>query len=88
MLDSVSYCCPGGKECPAAPALEEWRVCNDHACAVFHWEAAPWGACIQDASMDFNGTDVLNDTSPCAVGVQIRKVSCIKMNVGAVISKR
>ncbi|KAG8000762.1 Thrombospondin type-1 domain-containing protein 7B [Nibea albiflora] len=78
----------GGKACPAAPALEEWRVCNDHPCMVFYWEASPWGPCIEDASMDLNGTTFSNGSPSCAVGVQIRKVNCVKMNVGPVISKR
>uniref|UniRef100_A0A672YXA7 Thrombospondin, type I, domain containing 7Ba n=1 Tax=Sphaeramia orbicularis TaxID=375764 RepID=A0A672YXA7_9TELE len=80
---------PGkGKRCPAAPALEEWRVCNDHPCMVFYWEAWPWGPCIQDASMNLNGTAFWNSSSACAVGVQIRKVTCMKMNAGPVINKR
>lgn len=77
-----------GKECPAAPALEEWRVCNDHPCMVFYWEASAWGPCIEDTSMDLNGTSFWNGTRTCAVGVQIRKVTCMKMNVGPVINKR
>ncbi|XP_029967914.1 thrombospondin type-1 domain-containing protein 7B isoform X2 [Salarias fasciatus] len=77
-----------GKACPAGPALEEWRVCNDHPCMVFHWEALAWGPCIEDSSMDLNGTGFKNETSVCSVGLQIRKVSCIKMNSGPVISKR
>lgn len=79
---------PEGKECPAAPALEEWRVCNDHPCMVFYWEASAWGPCIEDTSMDLNGTSFWNGTRTCAVGVQIRKVTCMKMNVGPVINKR
>ncbi|XP_024919574.1 thrombospondin type-1 domain-containing protein 7B [Cynoglossus semilaevis] len=78
----------GGKACPAAPALEEWKVCNDHPCVVYHWEASVWGPCIQDTSMYFNGTGGLGGAPPCAVGVQIRKVSCVKTNVGPVINKR
>ncbi|XP_029315244.1 thrombospondin type-1 domain-containing protein 7B isoform X2 [Cottoperca gobio] len=77
-----------GKECPAAPALEEWRVCNDHPCMMFYWEASAWGPCIEDSSIDLNGTSFLNRTPTCAMGVQIRKVSCMKRNVGPVISKR
>uniref|UniRef100_A0A3P8SWS5 Thrombospondin type 1 domain containing 7B n=1 Tax=Amphiprion percula TaxID=161767 RepID=A0A3P8SWS5_AMPPE len=76
-----------GKSCPAAPALEEWRACNDHSCMVFYWEASPWGPCIEDNSLDVNGTDFMNGTSTCAVGVQIRKVSCMKMNAGSVVNK-
>ncbi|KAM4608386.1 thrombospondin type-1 domain-containing protein 7B [Polymixia lowei] len=78
----------GGKECPAAPVLEEWRVCNDHPCVLFYWEASPWGPCIEDASMSLNGSSFRNGTPACAVGVQIRKANCMKMNVGPVISKR
>ncbi|KAF7655323.1 hypothetical protein LDENG_00057900 [Lucifuga dentata] len=77
-----------GKECPAAPALEGWRVCNDHPCMAFYWEASAWGHCIEDASMNINGTSFWNGTPACAVGVQIRRVSCMKVNAGPVISKR
>lgn len=87
-FSSLLCCWPEGKECPAAPALEEWRVCSDHPCIVFHWEASAWGPCIEDTSMDFNVTSFWNGTPACAVGVQIRKVSCMKMNVGPVVSKR
>lgn len=38
--------------------------------------------------MDLNGTSFSNGSHSCAVGVQIRKVNCVKMNVGPVISKR
>ncbi|XP_068186329.1 thrombospondin type-1 domain-containing protein 7B [Antennarius striatus] len=77
-----------GKRCPAAAALEEWRVCNDHPCMVLYWEASAWGPCIEDALIDVNRSSFLNVTSSCALGVQIRKVSCIKMNTGPVINKR
>uniref|UniRef100_A0A8D2ZLL0 Thrombospondin type-1 domain-containing protein 7A n=1 Tax=Scophthalmus maximus TaxID=52904 RepID=A0A8D2ZLL0_SCOMX len=77
-----------GKECPAAPALEEWRVCSDHPCVVFHWEASAWGPCIEDTAVDLNGTGSWDGTPACAAGVQIRKVSCVKSNVGPVVSKR
>lgn len=77
-----------GKECPANPALEEWRVCNDHPCTVFYWEVSAWGPCIEDTSTDVNGTSFWNGTPNCAVGVEIRKVNCMKLNAGTVISKR
>ncbi|XP_065818358.1 thrombospondin type-1 domain-containing protein 7B [Labrus bergylta] len=77
-----------GKNCPAASALEEWRVCNDHPCMVFYWEASAWGPCIEDASMNINGSNFWNGTHSCAMGVQFRDVSCMKMNVGPVQSKR
>ncbi|MEQ2166088.1 hypothetical protein GOODEAATRI_024047 [Goodea atripinnis] len=77
-----------GKACPATPALEEWRVCNDHPCTVFYWETSEWGFCTEDASAKFNETSLWNGTSSCSVGVQSRNVSCMKMNAGPVISKR
>ncbi|XP_019738101.1 thrombospondin type-1 domain-containing protein 7B isoform X2 [Hippocampus comes] len=77
----------GGKECPGAPALEEWRVCNDHPCLVFYWEVSTWGPCIHD-TVDLNRTYFRNSTATCALGAQIRKVSCMKMNGGSVVSKR
>lgn len=79
---------PEGKACPAAAALEEWRVCNDHPCMVFYWETSAWGPCFENVSMDLNVTSFWNGTPTCAVGVQIRKVSCMKVNSGHVISKR
>ncbi|XP_047457726.1 thrombospondin type-1 domain-containing protein 7B isoform X2 [Mugil cephalus] len=78
----------GGKACPAPPALEEWRVCNDHPCMIFYWEASAWGPCIEDTSLDLNGSALWNESSSCAAGVQIRKVSCMKTNAGPVINKR
>lgn len=79
-----------GKACPAAASLEEWRVCNDHPCItlVFYWETSAWGPCVEDVSMDLNVSSFWNGTSSCAVGVQSRKVSCLKMNTGPVINKR
>ncbi|XP_041663347.1 thrombospondin type-1 domain-containing protein 7B [Cheilinus undulatus] len=77
-----------GRNCPAAPALEEWRVCNDHPCIVFYWDASPWGPCIEDASMNISGLNLWNETPSCGVGVQIRRVSCMKMNFGPVQNKR
>uniref|UniRef100_A0A3Q4ARY6 Thrombospondin type-1 domain-containing protein 7A n=1 Tax=Mola mola TaxID=94237 RepID=A0A3Q4ARY6_MOLML len=76
-----------GKECPATAALEEWRVCNDHPCMVFYWETSAWGPCIENVSMDLN-VSLWSGNSTCAVGVQIRKVSCMKLNSGPVIIKR
>ncbi|KAM6984977.1 thrombospondin type-1 domain-containing protein 7B [Aplochiton taeniatus] len=78
----------GGDECPAAPALEEWRSCNDHPCIMFYWEASAWGACVEDTSEGLNGSSVGNRSTTCAVGVQSRRVHCMKMNVGQVTPKR
>ncbi|XP_014851900.1 PREDICTED: thrombospondin type-1 domain-containing protein 7B isoform X1 [Poecilia mexicana] len=77
-----------GKTCPAAPALEEWRVCNGHPCTVFYWEASEWGPCTEDASSKTNETSSRNETSACPVGFQSRNVSCMRMNAAPVISKR
>lgn len=88
---SLFFCvfwCVDGKACPAATALEEWRVCNDHPCTVFHWETSAWGPCIENVSIDFNVTSLWDVTRTCPVGVQIRKVRCMKSNSGPVISKR
>ncbi|XP_072300062.1 thrombospondin type-1 domain-containing protein 7B [Eucyclogobius newberryi] len=77
-----------GKACPAASALEEWRMCNDHPCLVFYWDESPWGPCIPDTSMNLNGSSFWNGTSACAIGVQIRKATCMKINSGQVVNKR
>ncbi|XP_015252845.1 PREDICTED: thrombospondin type-1 domain-containing protein 7B, partial [Cyprinodon variegatus] len=77
-----------GKVCPAAPALEEWRVCNDHPCPVFYWNASEWGLCTEDASAKINASSFQNWTSSCPVGVQSRNVSCMKTNAGPVTNKR
>ncbi|MGH0170102.1 UNVERIFIED_CONTAM: hypothetical protein FKN15_062344 [Acipenser sinensis] len=77
-----------GKPCPLASALEEWRLCNDHPCTVFFWEVSPWASCIEDTSMTtLNATSNWNGKPTCAVGIQTRKVICMKVNVGQVISK-
>ncbi|TRY95360.1 hypothetical protein DNTS_002845 [Danionella cerebrum] len=75
------------KTCPAAPDLEEWRSCNDHPCITFFWEVSPWGPCIEDSSMNVNGSGYWNGTATCAAGVQIRKVLCMKMGIGPVVPK-
>ncbi|XP_023806239.1 thrombospondin type-1 domain-containing protein 7B isoform X2 [Oryzias latipes] len=75
-----------GKSCPAAPALEEWRVCSDHPCMVFHWEASAWSPCVQNSSARLNLSALGNDA--CAVGVQSRRVTCVKKSGGPVSSKR
>ncbi|MFT7818109.1 thrombospondin type-1 domain-containing protein 7B-like [Arapaima gigas] len=79
----------GGKPCPPATALEDWRSCNTHPCIVFHWEASPWGPCTEDPSAgERNTTSDLEGPPTCAVGIQTRKVACVKMNMGQVIPKR
>uniref|UniRef100_A0A8C5G0V7 Thrombospondin, type I, domain containing 7Ba n=1 Tax=Gouania willdenowi TaxID=441366 RepID=A0A8C5G0V7_GOUWI len=77
-----------GKVCPAGPALEEWRTCNEHPCTVFYWEASAWGPCIDEDSLDGNESSSWNGTWGCSAGVQTRKVNCVKMAAGPVPSKR
>ncbi|XP_066542938.1 thrombospondin type-1 domain-containing protein 7B [Hoplias malabaricus] len=79
----------GGKPCPLARSLEQWRVCNDRPCAVFFWEVSPWGQCVEDFDSVMNSSSSLwNRTSSCSVGVQTRTVTCVKMTSGPVIPKR
>ncbi|GAA6088522.1 thrombospondin type-1 domain-containing protein 7B isoform X1 [Tachysurus ichikawai] len=78
----------GGKSCPPAPSLEEWRSCNDNLCVVFYWEVSPWGPCVPDPSFFLNRSDVGDDTTSCSAGLQTRKVTCMKINGGAVTAKR
>lgn len=80
----------GGKACPAAAALEEWRPCSEQPCTAFYWETSAWGPCLNNVSIELNLTaGQSNASAACAaMGVQIRKVSCIKANAGPVVSKR
>ncbi|XP_036432693.1 thrombospondin type-1 domain-containing protein 7B [Colossoma macropomum] len=78
----------GGKACPPAPALEQWRSCNDHPCIVFYWETSSWEPCTEDLAAALNSSGYWNETSTCAVGVQNRKVTCMKTNSGPVVPKR
>ncbi|KAL6484212.1 hypothetical protein MHYP_G00062570 [Metynnis hypsauchen] len=77
----------GGKACPPAPALEQWRSCNDHPCIIFYWETSSWGPCTEDLAAAVNSSGYWNETSTCAVGVQTRKVTCMKTNSGPVVPK-
>nr|XP_015213731.1 PREDICTED: thrombospondin type-1 domain-containing protein 7B isoform X1 [Lepisosteus oculatus]XP_015213732.1 PREDICTED: thrombospondin type-1 domain-containing protein 7B isoform X1 [Lepisosteus oculatus] len=80
---------PEGEPCPAAVALEEWRLCNDHPCSAFYWEVSSWGDCIEDSSVtNLNATNNWNGRPACAIGVQTRKVTCMKVNIGQVTPKR
>ncbi|KAK3543975.1 hypothetical protein QTP70_032735, partial [Hemibagrus guttatus] len=77
-----------GKSCPPAPALEEWRSCNDNPCVVFYWEVSRWSPCVTDPSFSQNRSNGSNETSSCSAGLQTRKVTCMKINGGAVTAKR
>uniref|UniRef100_A0A3Q3WEJ1 Thrombospondin type-1 domain-containing protein 7A n=1 Tax=Mola mola TaxID=94237 RepID=A0A3Q3WEJ1_MOLML len=80
-----------GIQCPNISALQEVRNCNDHPCTVYHWQTGLWGHCIEDSSIPASNTSVGqthgNDAS-CSVGMQTRKVICVRVNVGQVPPKK
>ncbi|XP_028003996.2 thrombospondin type-1 domain-containing protein 7B [Eptesicus fuscus] len=79
----------GGKPCPPSQALQEYRSCNDHSCMQLYWETSPWGPCAEDTlGTALNATIGWNGEAACGVGIQTRKVFCIKSHVGQVMTKR
>uniref|UniRef100_A0A674EB22 Thrombospondin type-1 domain-containing protein 7A n=1 Tax=Salmo trutta TaxID=8032 RepID=A0A674EB22_SALTR len=87
----------GGVQCPNSIALQEVRSCNDHPCTVYHWQTGPWGQCIEDTSVPpvnstaagaRAGVGVRGGDSSCSVGMQTRKVICVRVNVGQVPPKK
>lgn len=88
----LSLCCTsGGLQCPNVSALQEVRNCNDHPCTVYHWQTGPWGQCIEDSSLQKTNTSLgktLSDDVSCSVGMQTRKVICVRVNVGQVPPKK
>ncbi|XP_069032136.1 thrombospondin type-1 domain-containing protein 7A [Embiotoca jacksoni] len=81
----------GGVQCPNISALQEVRNCNDHPCTVYHWQTGPWGQCIEDSSVPSTNTSVgrtRDDDVSCSVGMQTRKVICVRVNVGQVPPKK
>ncbi|XP_040325481.1 thrombospondin type-1 domain-containing protein 7A-like [Herpailurus yagouaroundi] len=79
----------GGVHCPNSSALQEVRSCNEHPCTVYHWQTGPWGQCIEDTSVSsFNTTTTWNGEASCSVGMQTRKVICVRVNVGQVGPKK
>uniref|UniRef100_A0A8C8IFT5 Thrombospondin type-1 domain-containing protein 7A n=1 Tax=Oncorhynchus tshawytscha TaxID=74940 RepID=A0A8C8IFT5_ONCTS len=83
----------GGVQCPNSIALQEVRSCNDHPCTVYHWQTGPWGQCIEDTSVPpanstAAGVGVRGGDSSCSVGMQTRKVICVRVNVGQVPPKK
>lgn len=85
----------GGVQCPNSSALQEVRSCNDHPCTVYHWQTGPWGQCIEDTSVPSANSSIsraipgtaVNDAF-CSVGMQTRKVICVRVNVGQVPPKK
>uniref|UniRef100_A0A3B3BBP5 Thrombospondin type-1 domain-containing protein 7A n=1 Tax=Oryzias melastigma TaxID=30732 RepID=A0A3B3BBP5_ORYME len=81
----------GGALCPNSSALQEVRNCNEHACTVYHWQTGPWGPCTEDpSSPSFNASAAVRSSSqgPCSLGMQTRKVICVRVNVGQVPPKK
>ncbi|KAI9999854.1 hypothetical protein NQD34_011697 [Periophthalmus magnuspinnatus] len=87
-----------GALCPNSSALQEVRNCNEHACTVYHWQTGAWGACTEDPTASSSSSSSANTSStqgpgistqgPCAMGVQTRKVICVRVNVGQVPPKK
>ncbi|XP_069717652.1 thrombospondin type-1 domain-containing protein 7B isoform X1 [Phaenicophaeus curvirostris] len=79
----------GGKACPPDRALQEHRACNDHPCVHFFWETSPWSSCSESALVTaLNATINWSREATCGVGIQTRKVFCMKSNSGQVMHKR
>uniref|UniRef100_A0A8C5DLN0 Thrombospondin type-1 domain-containing protein 7A n=1 Tax=Gouania willdenowi TaxID=441366 RepID=A0A8C5DLN0_GOUWI len=82
----------GGIQCPNASALQEVRSCNDHPCTVYHWQTGPWGQCIEDSSIPSGNSSSVSrargEDLSCSVGMQTRKVICVRVNVGQVPPKK
>ncbi|KAM5279638.1 thrombospondin type-1 domain-containing protein 7B [Ctenodactylus gundi] len=79
----------GGKPCPPSQALQEYRLCNDHSCMQLYWETSPWGPCSENTVVTaLNATIGWNGEATCGVGIQTRKVFCVKSHVGQVMTKR
>nr|XP_033800454.1 thrombospondin type-1 domain-containing protein 7B isoform X3 [Geotrypetes seraphini] len=79
----------GGKACPPSQALQEYRLCNEHSCTAFYWETSPWGPCSEDTLITaLNATTSWNGAVTCGVGIQNRKVFCMKNNASQGTSRR
>ncbi|XP_066202247.1 thrombospondin type-1 domain-containing protein 7B [Saccopteryx leptura] len=79
----------GGKPCPPSQDLQEYRLCNDHSCMQLYWETSSWGPCSEDTLVTaLNATIGWNGEATCGVGIQTRKVFCVKSHVGQVMNKR
>ncbi|XP_053570076.1 thrombospondin type-1 domain-containing protein 7A [Bombina bombina] len=78
----------GGVQCPESNALQEIRSCNEHPCTVYHWQTGPWGQCTEDVSISAFNSSNWNGEATCALGMQTRKVICVRVNVGQVGPKK
>ncbi|NXK87861.1 THS7B protein, partial [Formicarius rufipectus] len=78
----------GGKACPPDRALQEHRACNAHPCVQFFWEASPWNPCSEDVLVTaLNATVAWSSEATCGVGIQTRKVFCMKGSSGQITPK-
>ncbi|XP_026533553.1 thrombospondin type-1 domain-containing protein 7A isoform X1 [Notechis scutatus] len=85
----LAYAGEGGLQCPNSSRLQETRNCNEHPCTVYHWQTGQWGQCIEDTSVSaFNSSAGWNGEATCAVGMQTRKVICVRLNMGQVPPKK
>ncbi|KAK6491401.1 thrombospondin type-1 domain-containing protein 7A-like [Huso huso] len=85
----LAYAGEGGVQCPNSSALQEVRSCNDHPCTVYHWQTGTWGQCIEDPSVStINSSTSWSGEPTCSVGMQTRKVICVRVNVGQVPPKK
>ncbi|XP_028835225.1 thrombospondin, type I, domain containing 7Ab isoform X4 [Denticeps clupeoides] len=75
----------GGVLCPNSSMLQEMRSCNENPCTVYHWQTGPWGPCMEEPSAA--GSNASTRVS-CSMGVQTRKVICVRVNVGQVPPKK
>lgn len=87
------WCCivSGGIQCPNVSALQEVRNCNEHPCTVYHWQTGAWGQCTEDASIstgNMSAAQSRGGDASCSVGMQTRKVICVRVNVGQVPPKK
>jgi hypothetical protein len=54
-----------------------------------YWETSPWGPCSENTLVTaLNATIGWNGEATCGVGIQTRRVFCVKSHVGQVMSKR
>ncbi|XP_075443351.1 thrombospondin type-1 domain-containing protein 7A [Ascaphus truei] len=84
----LAYAGDGGVQCPESNALQEIRSCNEHPCTVYHWQTGPWGQCTEDVTVSAFNSSSWNGEATCALGMQTRKVICVRVNVGQVGPKK
>ncbi|XP_043922684.1 thrombospondin type-1 domain-containing protein 7A isoform X2 [Protopterus annectens] len=85
----LAYAGEGGIQCPNTSSLQEVRSCNEHPCTVYHWQSGTWGPCIEDTSVStLNSSSSWSGEAACAMGMQTRKVICVRVNVGQVGPKK